>query len=936
MRHTLFSKVLALMLTLLVLMPNMGLTVLAADTVESVSKSKTSSEYELTKDNDTTEITLSLPSDEYLDTFDIVFVVDASNESAVIEAEASDLMGSILDTDLNVNIGVIKFKGKPQDTINTVSNKLYSGLTPLSDETRSFIQEAIDFDPDTDARSTTGHGTNIHSALLVAQKWLDESSTPDEQKYVLLFTDGRAYIYDDGEGNPTCIYTQYHRAGVTSNRIMYDGEPTISSNAEGDKYHSDFTGVKYIIKDDALDQEFRSRLVKFFPDSNGNGTIYSNKDYDALASAFNNLYNSDNKDLTETTYDRSCIYVDSGTAKDPTLGTAEIHTGVDGWSTYFSNDATLFKDYYEVIMEDEDDKAYFELSPLEVDFNEETEKYYYTGKLNDNYWMFHVSSAEKALYLTAHTWADLDKNYNSIAIINDRGFNSGLEACMCFLGWVLENSDLSASVKDTTAVSKVFSQLENELIYAVGRAVVTDEIPDYLDLVEDNYNGVPFQLTLDGEALTVTEISDNEWGFGSAVSEDLYPYRIFWNADERTFVFFINVPVENAHPLKLIYALKWNGTGDEDIDVDTNASTIIEYWASNSDSEEPDGTEPYVSPVVIYRSTVDYTVTKEWNDADNQDGKRTDSVTVQLYADGEALGDPVTLDESNKWSHTWSDLFKKEDGELIDYSVKETTVPQGYESNVEEDSSGYSAIITNNHDPEIVGNVITVTKKWDDADNQDGKRPSSIKVDLLANGKSIKTVELSEKNKWTGTFESEEGFPAYSGGKEIIYTVSEPGLDVQIYKPSVAGSVKDSFTITNTHKPESFVLFIAKLWDDEEDKDGVRPESVTINLLADGEIIDTTELGDFNMWTASYELPVYADGKEIEYTVTEEPVEGYEKPVIVFDPDYSVYLVTNTHKVTEPPKTDDATNQRFWVGMMVSSMALIAVIFYLKRRQDEE
>ena len=203
--------------------------------VGSVSKSKTSSEYELWEGHDTTEITLSLPSEEYLDTFDVVFVVDASNESALIEEKAVELMGSLLDTDLNMNIGVIKFKGRPQDTVDTVSGGNYSGLTLLSDETRSYIQEAIDFDPDTDPRSTAGNGTNIHSALLLAEEWLDASDTPDDQKYVLLMTDGRAYIYDDGSGEPMGIYAQYHRAGVTPNRLMYSGAPTISSNSQADK-----------------------------------------------------------------------------------------------------------------------------------------------------------------------------------------------------------------------------------------------------------------------------------------------------------------------------------------------------------------------------------------------------------------------------------------------------------------------------------------------------------------------------------------------------------------------------------------------------------------------------------------------------------------------------------------------------------------------------
>ena len=50
------------------------------DEEEGLSKSKTRPEeqYELSAESDEVEITLSLPSEEYMDTYDIVFVVDSS------------------------------------------------------------------------------------------------------------------------------------------------------------------------------------------------------------------------------------------------------------------------------------------------------------------------------------------------------------------------------------------------------------------------------------------------------------------------------------------------------------------------------------------------------------------------------------------------------------------------------------------------------------------------------------------------------------------------------------------------------------------------------------------------------------------------------------------------------------------------------------------
>ena len=68
---------------------------------------------------------------------------------------------------------------------------------------------------------------------------------------------------------------------------------------------------------------------------------------------------------------------------------------------------------------------------------------------------------------------------------------------------------------------------------------------------------------------------------------------------------------------------------------------------------------------------VDVHVEKIWDDAGNQDGKRPADIQVQLYADGEKSGEPVTLNEGNGWSHTWRELDEKSDGKDIAYTVKE-------------------------------------------------------------------------------------------------------------------------------------------------------------------------------------------------------------------------------------------------------------------------
>ena len=63
---------------------------------------------------------------------------------------------------------------------------------------------------------------------------------------------------------------------------------------------------------------------------------------------------------------------------------------------------------------------------------------------------------------------------------------------------------------------------------------------------------------------------------------------------------------------------------------------------------------------------------------------------------------------------------------------------------------------------------------------------------------------------------------------------------------------------------------VTKVWDDTDDQDGYRPDDVTVNLLADGKIIDTVTLSEENEWSYAWtKLDKKANGKNIDYTVTD-------------------------------------------------------------------
>ena len=288
--------------------------------------------------------------------------------------------------------------------------------------------------------------------------------------------------------------------------------------------------------------------------------------------------------------------------------------------------------------------------------------------------------------------------------------------------------------------------------------------------------------------------------------------------------------------------------------------------------------------------TVAVSGSKTWDDNDNQDGFRPESITVNLLADGEII-DTITVTEADNWSWNFENLPKyRDEGKLIVYTVTENAV--------EDYSTSYNGFnITNAHTPEQTS--VTVSKAWADADNQDGIRPNDITVVLLANGAETgKTLVLNQGNGWTGSFTE---LDKYEAGTEIVYSVKE--LTVEGYETVITGDQYTGYAITNSHNPETVAVAGTKTWDDNDNQDGFRPESITINLLSDGVVIDTVTVTAETEWSWNFEnLPKYRDqGILIQYSVTEEAVEDYVTT-------YNNYDVVNTHA----PEKTSVTVSKVW------------------------
>ena len=182
-------------------------------------------------------------------------------------------------------------------------------------------------------------------------------------------------------------------------------------------------------------------------------------------------------------------------------------------------------------------------------------------------------------------------------------------------------------------------------------------------------------------------------------------------------------------------------------------------------------------------------VNKNWQDNDNQDGKRPEKITVELYRNNE--NEPVataTIDASTDWKYVFSKLPKYDENKNeITYKVVEGTVP---EYDTEYEITDNEVEIYNHHTPATT--EVSGSKTWDDADNQDGKRPSSIIVNLLADGEKVDSKTVTAENEWNWSFTD---LNKYAKGREIQYTITED--KVENYITNIE-KTENGYVVTNS------------------------------------------------------------------------------------------------------------------------------------------
>ncbi len=280
----------------------------------------------------------------------------------------------------------------------------------------------------------------------------------------------------------------------------------------------------------------------------------------------------------------------------------------------------------------------------------------------------------------------------------------------------------------------------------------------------------------------------------------------------------------------------------------------------------------------IAKTSVTASVT--WDDADDKDGIRPKSVSFQLKADGENVGDAIAVNAGSNWTKTWEDLPEKKAGKALTYTVAVSDIP------TEEDqytvtTSGDAAsgfVFKASHVSTSVEIPVSVT--WDDAENQDGARIGAVEAELYANGEATgNKVTLNAENNWTAKFASVD---VKKDGTRIKYEVK--GTEADGYDVSVAGDILDEkgLVLTYKHIPAVVNVSARVSWNDANNQDGIRPTDTLVQLYADGTALGDKAVIESNKeWTKTWSnLPKYKAGKEIAYNVIAYAVSGYTVKVI--------------------------------------------------------
>ena len=263
----------------------------------------------------------------------------------------------------------------------------------------------------------------------------------------------------------------------------------------------------------------------------------------------------------------------------------------------------------------------------------------------------------------------------------------------------------------------------------------------------------------------------------------------------------------------------------------------------------------------------------------------------------------VRIDESSK--NAWSTTSKEGDSTVV---LKYTDNKTIYNNSLIEI---YSKMASGNNNFDNLYQTVSIICK---VNNIDGYLTNRAEItDEVATDKDGNIIDgIKDRDSTPGSLSSDKlKLDTYYKDYNRKYGIDDTYIN--FYPGEENGKKEDDtdFETVYIEKPETIDVSGTKTWDDEGNKDGIRPEKITIYLLANGKKVDSKEISEKDGWKYSFTgLAKYDDNKqEIKYTVDESEVEKYTKQINGYD-------IVNTYKPETPPtptpETIDINGTKTW------------------------
>ncbi len=251
--------------------------------------------------------------------------------------------------------------------------------------------------------------------------------------------------------------------------------------------------------------------------------------------------------------------------------------------------------------------------------------------------------------------------------------------------------------------------------------------------------------------------------------------------------------------------------------------------------EKGDDKQHFKIKCTLDSEVTSFPVEIKWDDK-GFEGLRPDSVSVQLYADGKALGKTLSIsaNEKGEWKGKFENLPRLTSGKYTIEEVFDTDHEYLYEV-VQEGSQDRGFTITNHYLQTVP--LIVKWKESSDA-NKVLLRPDSFQViyEWLEGSQKVSGQETITKQPTTSDDEWAHALYVPYSVLNSYGLTGVRGYNVEkFYKNEITGKATDGFCITFTQKEDILTkINIKAVWegDDADTTEAVRPSEIELNFSA--------------------------------------------------------------------------------------------------------